>query len=235
MISFLKRMPAWVAVVAVAFLVAYGSLIQADPTDDLSLTLAHPTGSQAYRLMDESDLAAILADRLDLFPIAEAPKLAKHIMTLCREYRFDPAFVLSLIAVESAFKIKALSSVGAVGLMQVMPATARFVVQNLRRVDMGRFTSAFRQGQEIPVSALMDPYVNTALGIAYLSYLRDYYEGLPPYYLVAAYNIGPAKLDELRARKSFRPTATRKYYERIRSGIAGFRYYRRQARPELGV
>lgn len=229
----LTKIPQWVGVIGVGLLVAYGGLIHADPTDDLSLTLAHPTGSAVYELMPESLVTEILRDRIDLLPSSHAPRLAQFLLALCREYRFDPAFILSLIQVESSFHVKAVSHVGAVGLMQVMPATARFVHRTLRKIPLGRHHRAVEQGGEIPMGVLTDPFINLSLGIAYLSYLRDYYEGFPPYYLVAAYNIGPAKLDELRMRKSFRPTKTKEYYDKIRAGVTSFRYYRR--RGTIGV
>jgi soluble lytic murein transglycosylase-like protein len=103
---------------------------------------------------------------------------------------------------------------GAVGLMQIIPATGVVVARNL--------------GLKLKVTerVLQDPFVNLTLGVAYLAWLRDHYHGLSPYYLEAAYNVGPAKLDELRSRKSFKPVNTKKYYEAIRRGVPGFRFYR---------
>jgi soluble lytic murein transglycosylase-like protein len=72
---------------------------------------------------------------------------------------------------------------------------------------------------------LMDPFVNTAIGIAYLGWLRDYYEGFSPYHVLAAYNVGPSKMDELLSHKSFNPTETKKYFLAIRRGILSFRFY----------
>ncbi|MGZ3696730.1 MAG: lytic transglycosylase domain-containing protein, partial [Bdellovibrionota bacterium] len=159
-------------------------------------------------------------------PKSQTPKLARHLLSLCRQYRFDPAFVLSLIQVESAFKIKARSPVGALGLMQLMPGTAQFIAQELG-IEVSQ--------QGITERALLDPFFNITLGVAYLAWLRDHYAGSAPYYLVAAYNIGPARLDELLSRKSFKPVGTKKYFQAIRRGIPEFRYYRHPvAQDELG-
>jgi soluble lytic murein transglycosylase-like protein len=202
----------WAVAIALLFCLKGAARLQADPTDDLSISLSHPSAESAYRLMPEKRVTMILEDHLDGFPESEAPLLARHLLELCRRYRFDPAFILSLIQVESGFRIDVESPFGAIGLMQIMPATALKMAS-----DLG-----------VKARSLTDPYYNLMIGVSYLAYLRDYYRGLPPYYLVAAYNIGPSKMDELRSRKSFKPVNTKKYYEAIRRGVPDFRYYRRQ-------
>ena len=192
------------------------SRLSADPTDDLSLSLAHSPDLQDYDLMSAGKVAEVLSDQLDLFPKSLTPRLARHLVKLCRYYRFDPAFVLSLIRVESGFHVRVVSNAGAVGLMQVMPTTARLIIDDWdlavpRRVDIRK--------------ALTDPFFNLTVGVAYLASLRDHYEGRSPYYLLAAYNMGPARIDELMTRKSFHPVQTLKYYEAIRRGVPDFRYY----------
>jgi soluble lytic murein transglycosylase-like protein len=191
--------------------------LNADPTDDLSLSLAHAPELEVYNVMSERKVSEVLVDQLDLFPKALAPRLARHLLSLCRHYRFDPAFILSLMRVESNFHVKVVSGAGAVGLMQVMPATARHIINEWDlpvsgNVDMKR--------------ALTDPFFNMTVGIAYLANLRDHYQGRSPYYLLAAYNVGPARMDELLSRKDFHPNQTLKYYESIRRGVPDFRYYR---------
>lgn len=191
--------------------------LNADPTDDLSLSLAHAPELDVYSVMSSKRVAEVLQDHLDLFPKSLTPRLARHLVSLCRHYRFDPAFILSLIRVESRFQVKIVSSAGAIGLMQVMPGTARHIIDEWdlpvsRHVDMKR--------------ALTDPFFNLTVGIAYLANLRDHYLGRSPYYLLAAYNMGPARMDELLARGSFKPSQTLRYYESIRRGVPDFRYYR---------
>src|SRR5688572_27686047 len=110
----------WLCCLSTLFLFSSFHVTEADPVDDLSFTLGHPAGTEVYSLIPENRVSEILADRLDLFPKALAPRLAQHIIFLCKEYRFDPAFILSLIEVESGFHVKAASKVGALGLMQVM-------------------------------------------------------------------------------------------------------------------
>ncbi len=219
-----------------ALLAMSGTLTEADPTDDFSMILGQSSGVEAYRLMPEKEVVDLLEDRLDLFPKSQVPRLARHIVTLCKQYRFDPAFILSLIEVESRFRVKAISPVGAVGLMQIMPATANFVIQ-----DLGFFFSghenfgvkSLRKERELRSAILMEPFVNTAIGIAYLAWLRDHYKGVSPYVL-AAYNAGPAKIDELLSKKNFKPDLTKTYFQAIRNKIPKLRFYQAY-KPELNL
>lgn len=192
-------------------------MTQANPADDLNLSLAREGTTNVYDLTSEGSVAAIFRDRLDLFPRSQAPKLARHLLGLCAAYRFDPAFILSLIQVESRFRLRALSPVGAVGLMQIMPATARRVVE-VMQLELPI------QGMKLRAAQLADPFVNLTIGVAYLAWLRNHYRGLSPYYLVAAYNIGPTRMDALRAQPGgFRPVLTKRYFEAVRRGIPEFR------------
>ena len=88
----------------------------------------------------------------------------------------ETPFVQAILASESSFNPKARSRIGAVGLMQLMPSTARYVHQALF-------------GGPLPPNRLDDPYVNVALGTTYLLEMiykfRDIDLGL------AAYNGGP--------------------------------------------
>lgn len=192
---------------------------QADPTDDFSFSL-HSSGVRSYSLLSEQRVTEVLRERLDLFPVSETPRLARHLIRLCRETRFDPAFILSMIEVESRFRIRIESPAGAIGLMQVMPATATVVARTFlgERADRMDFQEA-----------LQDPFLNLQIGITYLAWLRDKYRDLSPFYLVAAYNAGPAKIDGLLSRKSFKPVNTKRYYEAIRRGLPGLRLSRRVA------
>ncbi|MFN7980765.1 MAG: lytic transglycosylase domain-containing protein [Vicinamibacterales bacterium] len=106
--------------------------------------------------------------------------------------------VRAVIQVESAFNARAVSNKGAMGLMQLMPATARqFGVRN-----------AF------------DPAENVRGGVAYLRQLLDKYSGNERLAL-AAYNAGPGNVDKFG--QTVPPfQETRDYVTRIRN-IAGTR------------
>lgn len=224
-------------------LIAVGR-IQEDPSDDFSFSLHFPRKA-AFFLMSDLAVHDVLNDRIDLISKAKVPLLAQHLLELCDEYRFDPAFILSLIEVESGFRVRAMSPAGAVGLMQLMPSTAKILGQTLKDTSsknpnysrLSRVSRLDWKAQERPglVTILKDPFVNIELGIAYLAWLRDRYHGLPPFYLVAAYNVGPAKIDQLLSHKSFKPVNTKRYYEAIRKNIPHMRYYRRSFLREKNV
>ena len=94
----------------------------------------------------------------------------------------EPALVLGIIRQESSFDGATVSPVGARGLMQLMPATANLVARKLHLAA------------SIP-ALVLDPAYNMRLGTAYLHDLLAQYGGAPML-AVAAYNAGPARVDE---------------------------------------
>ena len=91
----------------------------------------------------------------------------------------DPAYVYGLIRQESRFIMDARSGVGASGLMQVMPATAR---ETALRLGMVGFTA----------DQITDRDVNIAIGTGYLKMVLDDLAGSMPM-AAAAYNAGPGR------------------------------------------
>ncbi|WP_411882867.1 transglycosylase SLT domain-containing protein [Polaromonas sp. YR568] len=91
----------------------------------------------------------------------------------------DPAYVYGLIRQESRFIMDARSGVGASGLMQVMPATARWTA---KKIGMEGFTQ----------DQLNDRDTNIAIGTAYLKLALDDLNGSMPM-AAAAYNAGPGR------------------------------------------
>lgn len=209
----INRLPVWTIVLTSALLYMSPEAGVQAGTDDFRFINLPATRTEIRLLMSEDEIVEIFNARLDLFPRSQAPKLARHLIDLCEKYRFDPALILSVIQVESAFRISVVSSAGAVGLMQLMPATAAYIA----KLNGISYPSA---------RALRDPYTNLSLGVAYLSYLRTKYRGMDPYFQFAAYNMGPARLDVLRARKEFKPRETKKYYDLIRRGVPEIRFFR---------
>lgn len=96
-----------------------------------------------------------------------------------REIGLDPAYVYGLIRQESRFIMDARSGVGASGLMQVMPATARWTA---RKIGMSDFT----QGQ------INDHDTNITIGTNYLKLALDDFDGSMAL-AAAAYNAGPGR------------------------------------------
>ena len=96
-----------------------------------------------------------------------------------RDIGLDPAYVYGLIRQESRFIMEARSHVGAAGLMQVMPATARWTA---RKIGLSNFS----------VDQLHDRDTNIAIGTGYLKLVLDDFEGSMPL-AAAAYNAGPGR------------------------------------------
>ncbi len=107
----------------------------------------------------------------------------KHILiyieALCWEYGVDYEMVKAVIQTESDWNHKAVSTSGAIGLMQVLPSTA-----------MSEFKT--------PEKDLYDPYVNVTVGIKYLSKLDSHFDDLES--TLTAYSHGPT------ATKKYSPT-----------------------------
>ncbi len=95
--------------------------------------------------------------------------------------KVNPLLIASLIRQESAFQDEAHSRVGAVGLMQLMPATAKLMDRKVKRVD------------------LLKPEVNIRLGVQYFEQLVGRYNGDVELAL-AAYNAGAEVVDRWQKR-----------------------------------
>ncbi|WP_178861621.1 transglycosylase SLT domain-containing protein [Thiomicrorhabdus cannonii] len=103
------------------------------------------------------------------------------VMQSAEKHGVDPAWVYGVIRRESAFAADVRSSAGAIGLMQLMPQTARYIGQKLG-FKKNRYTE------------LTEPNSNIELGSAYLSYLYKKYDG-NRVLATAAYNAGPQRVD----------------------------------------
>lgn len=102
-------------------------------------------------------------------------------------FNFDPVLLMALIEVESGFKIKRRGRHGEIGLMQIKPATARWIAKKYDLPWKGPKT-------------LENPATNIQLGTAYLSYLREEFLSNQRLYL-SAYNMGSAKLRRVMQRQ----------------------------------
>ena len=91
-----------------------------------------------------------------------------HIRAMASKYEIDARLIKAVIATESCFNPKAVSRVGAQGLMQLMPATAK----------------------QLGVSDPFDPEQNITGGVKYLRMMMDRF-GQNQQLALAAYNAGP--------------------------------------------
>ena len=96
-------------------------------------------------------------------------------------FKIEQSLLGAIIKTESGFNSKAVSRKGAVGLMQIMPSTARIIARQIN----------------LPRSRInnKNPTINLAIGQAYIAYLMKEKDiGNNLFYLTAAYNAGPARV-----------------------------------------
>ena len=98
-----------------------------------------------------------------------------------RNYDLPPTLLAAVIYTESKFDADARSGAGAVGLMQLLPETAKGIAL---RTGGDRFV----------VSDLVDPEINVRYGSWYLRNLLNRYDDVPT--ALAAYHAGPGNVDE---------------------------------------
>jgi soluble lytic murein transglycosylase len=124
-------------------------------------------------------------------------------------HRVNPYLVLAVIHAESGFRPDTVSKAGAVGLMQVLPDTAKELRQR-KLVDAAIVTD----------KPLSDPAVNIEYGTAYLRYLVNRYHEVET--VLAAYNAGLGNVDvwaaqggDIKKRIAF--PETKRYVTRVTS------------------
>jgi len=120
--------------------------------------------------------AAHAYDDLELrFPITYRDDIEKY----AKKRVMDSGWIYALMRSESAFMEKVKSPAGALGLMQIMPATGRLTA---RKIGMKRFRT----------SDLLVAKKNIALGTAYMKQMQDKFNG-SHILATAAYNAGPGR------------------------------------------
>jgi len=163
-----------------------------------------------------------------MYPMMFAPT----IVTETTRYDVDPYLATSIIRVESNFRADKLSPKGAVGLMQLMPPTAEWIIEQ-------------SGGDPSHLGRLNEPEVNIRYGVWYLRALREQFveagddKETEIALIAAAYNAGPGNVDKWLKEGTwsgrFEDTAqipfgeTRHYVHRV------YYYYHKyeQAYPEL--
>ncbi|SUX56109.1 lytic transglycosylase domain-containing protein [Chromobacterium vaccinii] len=179
----------------------------------LWLLLCAPAGAEALQWY------AVPADPAPSAPLAASPAVGNEpaasaapkpmsssaqryrplIDDVARQHALDPMLIHAVVQVESAYRPEAVSGKGAVGLMQLMPATAA------------------RFGQ----TALYDPRANLQAGAAYLNWLMNRFGGRLDLAL-AAYNAGEGAV--ARYGNAIPPYAeTRDYVRKVMAHYAGLK------------
>jgi soluble lytic murein transglycosylase len=126
------------------------------------------------RCINTSDRTRQEVDMAQRFPMP----FRQEVVAQAREIGLDPAYVYGLIRQESRFIMDARSHVGASGLMQIMPATARWTAKKI--------------GLDYKPDMITDRGINLKLGTAYLKLVLDDFGGSQAL-AAAAYNAGPGR------------------------------------------
>ncbi len=145
---------------------AFAAVSASDPARDVEL-IAHIVERLAFRRTSLSQRERIT--------------LAETIVREARAQGLEPHLVAAVIEVESAGRPQAVSHVGALGLMQILPETGRELAQKHGVPWSGPDT-------------LFDPAINVKLGAAYLRELTNRYGDVS--IALAAYNWGPGVIDQ---------------------------------------
>jgi soluble lytic murein transglycosylase len=106
-------------------------------------------------------------------------EIAQTLIEAANDNRLDPALLMAIIAHESGFHAESVGTHGEIGLMQIRPETAAWLMQT-------QVTDSLRQ-------QLFEPSFNIRLGARYVAYLRRKFHGRSRRYL-AAYNMGATSL-----------------------------------------
>ncbi|MFS3137649.1 lytic transglycosylase domain-containing protein [Gluconacetobacter sacchari] len=132
--------------------------------------------------------------------VAQADPYADMITEAARRAQILPSWIAAVLHAESRGDVHAVSSAGAMGLMQVMPGTWASL-----RMSLGLGDDPF------------DPHDNILAGATYLRWMRDRYGETG---FLAAYNAGPARYDEHLATGRPLPAETRNYVASVSARLA---------------
>ncbi|AEB50676.1 transglycosylase SLT domain-containing protein [Aeromonas veronii] len=136
-------------------------------------------------------LASIRAEAWDALDLRFPLPLKRTFSQMAQERTMNTSLLYAISRQESALYPLAQSPVGARGLMQLMPATAKETA--------GKLGVPYRNEQQ-----LFDPTMNIRLGSAYLKRLLDVYDG-NRILAAAAYNAGPGRVKRWREQSDNKP------------------------------
>jgi soluble lytic murein transglycosylase len=152
---------------------------------ELLAAAQHACDNQVWdRCINTSERTRLSMDFEQRFPMPHKDA----VLARTRQINLDPAYVYGLIRQESRFITDARSHVGASGLMQVMPATAKWTA---KKIGLTNFTP----------EQINDRDTNIAIGTGYLKLVLDSFEGSMPL-AAGAYNAGPSRSRRWRAPNS---------------------------------
>ena len=177
----------WVAIASMAINLLLLQAFDAQSTEMSTLQAESATYTGTIAILEaEAEAARVeiaVLNVLDSHHLRVTPEvrhdIAGTIIEAASRYDLAPELILAIIFTESGFNPHAESEMGAVGLMQLMPATATQLAQELEMEWKGR-------------QLLTDPESNILMGSFYLRKLLHRFDDLNV--ALAAYNVGPNRL-----------------------------------------
>lgn len=150
-----------------------------------------------------------------------ADVIAQAIIDESHRHGFDPIFVLSVIQTESSFNPDQIGGVGEIGLMQIRPKTGQWIAKLAGLPWKG------------PAS-LKDPVSNIRIGVTFMAHLREKFDSHARLY-IAAYNMGPSNVNELRSQAKWPKIYPAKVMSRYVDFYSEIKQEREQDREEKSV
>jgi len=151
----------------------------------MELAMAQALSERGF-LRDAQSIAVKALQTLDAAPLSlwrlAYPEPYRQVVEeAAQEFGLDPSLVYAIMREESRYDPEAISRAYAQGLMQIIPSTRDWIVEQLKI--------------EIDPIEIFDPGMNIRLGAWYLYHLLDYFEGDLDY-AVAGYNGGPGNVNK---------------------------------------
>ncbi len=115
-----------------------------------------------------------LIERKFIYPRLYGEQVEKY----CDKYKVEESLIYAVIKAESGFKEDALSQRGAMGLMQITPATGKYIAEKI--------------GKDFEEEKLMTAESNIEYGVYYMSYLLKTFDNEDT--AICAYNAGEGRI-----------------------------------------
>jgi soluble lytic murein transglycosylase len=204
-----------------------GSVVESPEIEELRAKLAQreaelrDTRTRLQEYEDEAyyqqalHLGVVEAVKASRLPTRQQRRLSVAIVREAERNNLDPLLVIALIRCESSFNNYAVSNVGAMGLMQVMPDTGIYLADK----------AGFRLGRS---SNLFDAETNIELGTAYLADLIQRFGSIE--HALVAYNAGPGLAKKILAKRESRKKFMKGYPSKV---VGEFRKLKAQQDREL--
>lgn len=148
--------------------------------------LEDASGALSQEIKNEDVAKFVFKRTRELLPVPfrrQGKRIASALIDAANRHQMDPIFLMAVIRQESSFRPEARGAHGEIGLMQIKPSTARWVLG---------FENDSKVSDAHLARLLADPASNIRIGAAYMAKMREAFPGKSADY-IGAYNMGAAK------------------------------------------